>query len=424
MKNSRAILLLLLANSISGVAQGISMLAIPWYFTSVIYNETLFGKVYFTAMTVSLFWGTYVGALVDRHPRKKIFLVINVVGFFVLGTVTAWGFAHGFLPWWMVALVFANTMLIYNIHFPNLYAYAQEITPKSEYARVTSLLEIQGQLTFTLAGAGAAILLKGIDHHLNVFGIDLHLPFYLRPLKIYEIFSFDAATYLIAFLIIYRIRSLPVVDRAVDTGTLYERLKTGFNFLYKHKVIMQFGIASLLLFLTIIVFGTYVQPAYVASFLHQGGDVYAFGDMSFSFGALVAGFVTTRVFSEKQAIPGIIILHVLAGIMYVSLVLHRIPVLFFAANFITGSCNAAVRIQRITYIFHHVPNRVIGRSGSIFFVTNVFMRVCLIGLFTLPFFHAGSNIQYAILIMAAICFVAALFLGANYKKLMHEPGVA
>jgi DHA3 family macrolide efflux protein-like MFS transporter len=153
MQNSRAIFLLLLANSVSGVAQGIAMLAVPWYFTGVIQSEGLFGKVYLWVTAISLFWGLYAGTIIDRYDRKKIFLGINLAGLTVISTITAIGFYQQSLHWFFVAAVFGSTAFIYNIHFPNLYAFAQEITDKKQYAKVTSLLEIQGQLTFTIAEA-------------------------------------------------------------------------------------------------------------------------------------------------------------------------------------------------------------------------------------------------------------------------------
>ena len=424
MKNSRAIFLLLLANSISGVAQGISMLAIPWYFTALIHKETLFGQVYFTVTSISLIWGLYAGTLVDRYDRKKIFLVMNAVGLLILSSITIFGFANGALPWFLVALAFGNTMFIYNIHFPNLYAYAQEITPREQYSRITSLLEIQGQLTFAIAGGLAAILLKGLDSHIHFLNISLTMPFSIRPFKIYEIFAIDAFTYLIAFIIIYRIRSLPNQAKNTDTSGLCQRVKTGLGFLNNHRLLFIFGNASLMVFLTIIIFGTYVQPVYVDSFLHRGGGTYALGDMSFSLGALLAGFLTTRIFAEKNAVLGIVFLSLTAGAMYFFMAFNTITILFFVANFIIGSCNAAVRIQRITYLFHHIPNHVIGRTNSIFFVINVFFRMCLIGVLTLPMFHKGTGIVFSLGIMAAICCLGAFVLMAQYKKLMKQPEVA
>lgn len=417
MQNSRAIFLLLLANSVSGVAQGIAMLAVPWYFTGVIQSEGLFGKVYLWVTAISLFWGLYAGTIIDRYDRKKIFLGINLAGLTVISTITAIGFYQQSLHWFFVAVVFGSTAFIYNIHFPNLYAFAQEITDKKQYAKVTSLLEIQGQLTFTIAGGIAAILLNGIDGQFEFIGQQIQLPFVVQPWKIYEIFSLGTVAYLITFLLIYRIQSMPVVDRKIDTGSLLERMNVGFDFLRKHPPIFHFGNASLLLFLTILIFGTYVATMYVKSFLGAAGDVYAIGDMTFSIGALIAGFVSTRIFGERKAVQGIIILSALAGVMYLVMIGSKSIYVFFLANFIIGACNAAVRIQRVTYMFHHIPNKVIGRTGSIFFVINVVLRFGLIGLFTIPFFHEAENIVYAVAILAGICFAAAVILAANYKRL-------
>lgn len=417
MQNSRAIFLLLLANSVSGVAQGIAMLAVPWYFTGVIQSEGLFGKVYLWVTAISLFWGLYAGTIIDRYDRKKIFLGINLAGLTVISTITAIGFYQQSLHWFFVAVVFGSTAFIYNIHFPNLYAFAQEITDKKQYAKVTSLLEIQGQLTFTIAGGIAAILLNGIDGQFEFIGHQIQLPFVVQPWKIYEIFSLGTVAYLITFLLIYRIQSMPVVDRKIDTGSLLERMNVGFDFLRKYPPIFHFGNASLLLFLTILIFGTYVATMYVKSFLGAAGDVYAIGDMTFSIGALIAGFVSTRIFGERKAVQGIIILSALAGVMYLVMIGSKSIYVFFLANFIIGACNAAVRIQRVTYMFHHIPNKVIGRTGSIFFVINVVLRFGLIGLFTIPFFHESENIVYAVAILAGICFAAAVILAANYKRL-------
>jgi MFS family permease len=417
MQNSRAIFLLLLANSVSGVAQGIAILAVPWYFTGVIQSEGLFGKVYLWVTAISLFWGLYAGTIIDRYDRKKIFLGINLAGLTVISTITAIGFYQQSLHWFFVAVVFGSTAFIYNIHFPNLYAFAQEITDKKQYAKVTSLLEIQGQLTFTIAGGIAAILLNGIYGQFEFIVHQIQLPFVVQPWKIYEIFSLGTVAYLITFLLIYRIQSMPVVDRKIDTGSLLERMNVGFDFLRKYPPIFHFGNASLLLFLTILIFGTYVATMYVKSFLGAAGDVYAIGDMTFSIGALIAGFVSTRIFGERKAVQGIIILSALAGVMYLVMIGSKSIYVFFLANFIIGACNAAVRIQRVTYMFHHIPNKVIGRTGSIFFVINVVLRFGLIGLFTIPFFHEAENIVYAVAILAGICFAAAVILAANYKRL-------
>ena len=44
MKNKNAVYLLFLANIISGLAQGISMIAIPWYFIEIIEKPKFFNQ--------------------------------------------------------------------------------------------------------------------------------------------------------------------------------------------------------------------------------------------------------------------------------------------------------------------------------------------------------------------------------------------
>ena len=410
LKNKRAIYLLMLANSISGVAQGISFLAIPWYFTTLIHRGELFSRVYLLVTGISLIWGIYAGTLVDRYSRKNIFLAINVAGGLVLTTVSITGFICHDLHWLMVAAVFATTVFIYNIHFPTLYGFAQEITAKEDYGRVTSQLEVQGQLTWTLSGGIAALLLSGINGHLDLFGVDVSLPFTIRPWTIYEIFTIDAVTYVLAFAMIWYIQFIPVADRTIDADTLLRRIRTGMGYLKRHPIIFLFGNTSLFVFLTIIVHGSLVNPIYVNSFLHKGGDVYARSDMVFSMGALLAGFVTTRLFTHGRTISGLIGLSILAGLMYFVHIYTTFLPWYFLAYFAIGFCNSAGRVLRVTFLFSHIPNSVIGRTNSIFFVINVAMRLLITGLFALPLFHQGVNIIWANAVLGAICIVGGILI--------------
>ena len=69
MKNLSTILLLFLANTISSVAQGISLIAIPWYFMQRGESDLLM-TIYLVTTVVALFWGVVAGTLVDKYDRK------------------------------------------------------------------------------------------------------------------------------------------------------------------------------------------------------------------------------------------------------------------------------------------------------------------------------------------------------------------
>ena len=120
MQNKSALYLLIAANAVSGFAQGISMLAIPWYFSDVLKASSTFGLIYGSATFLTLFWGLYVGTLVDRFPRKIIFLLITLSGAVIIGSIALSGFYFGEVPLPLIGIVFCATMFIYNVHYPKI----------------------------------------------------------------------------------------------------------------------------------------------------------------------------------------------------------------------------------------------------------------------------------------------------------------
>ena len=130
MKNKNAVYLLFLANIISGLAQGISMIAIPWYFIEIIEKPKFFTYCYFIITFLTFFWGMYAGTIIDRYSRKKIFLITNFICGTIIASVSAYGFYNQSTSEYLVILVFLITIFNYNVHYPNLYAFGQEITEK------------------------------------------------------------------------------------------------------------------------------------------------------------------------------------------------------------------------------------------------------------------------------------------------------
>ena len=202
MKNKQAITLLFLANIISGLAQGISMVAIPWYFVKVVARPEVFANAYFLITFITLFWGIYAGTLVDRYSRRNLFIIINIICGLFIGSVAVFGIHTAYLSDLLVILVFGITIFNYNIHYPNLYAFGQEITEQRNYGKLNSYIEIQGQVTSVLAGAFAALLLTGTTNNvLEIGGLTFYLPFNIEQWEIYEVFMMDAITYLVVIFI-------------------------------------------------------------------------------------------------------------------------------------------------------------------------------------------------------------------------------
>jgi len=404
LKNNQALFLLFTANAISGFAQGMSMLAVPWYF-AVKQQSEVFNFSYGVLTFGVLFFGLYAGTLVDKYSRKKNFLFTNLFCGIVVFGVALIGILNQELPNLMVILVFGLTMFNYNIHYPTLYAFAHEITEPQEYQRVNSWIEIVGQSTSILSGALAAVLLDGLT-----------TPFVIAKWEIWDIFLLDGTTYFLAALLIYFIKHKATKYYSVQTGTVFERVKTGFSYLKKHPQLLVFGLFSYAVFAALIVAIHSLLPLYVDRHLHREGSVFALADMIYAIGALGAGLFVGKVFEEKQTVRAIIILTFLASLIFLWLFVAKSVWVLYVYSILLGFSNAGIRVLRLTYFFQHIPNEVMGRVNSIFNMSNVFTRSAFIFLFSIPFFNFGSNVIYTFLILSAFLGVAGLILILNNKK--------
>jgi len=419
LKNKRALTLLFSANAVSGFAQGISMLAIPWYFADILHDSSSFGVIYSITTLATLFWGLFSGTLIDRYPRKNIFLGLCTAGFIILSLVSFTGFYLGEVPKYLIAVVFCATIFNYNMHYPNLYAFGQEITEKENYGKTNSLIEIIGQSTSVVSGAFAALLLTGVNHELlETVGLG-NLDLNITPWKLHEIFLLDAITYVIAFILIWFIKYTPAQPKVIDTGNIVERFKQGLRFLKKHPLLFHFGTATFAIFVVLLIHVHQLMPIYVKNHLKASGGIYAIAEMTYAFGALLAGIGIRWMFKNVNSVKAIIILMIMSIIVFELLVVTKSSYILAFVCFVLGISNAGARILRITYIFNHVPNHIIGRTGSVFQALNIFLRFSLISVFTIPFFNVGNNIIWAYVIGGTFIFASIIPLVIYYKKLIN-----
>ena len=417
MKNKQAITLLFLSNIISGLAQGISMIAIPWYFIEIIDKPQFFALSYIVITTSTLFWGIYAGSLIDRYSRKKIFIITNIVCGLFIGGVAFFGSYNGFLSEYLVVSVFAITIFNYNIHYPNLYAFGQEITEKSKYGKLNSYIEVQGQTTSVLAGAFAAILLTGTKNkNLEIAGLNFSLPFDVEPWEIYDIFFMDAITYLAVIVIFSLIKYTPIVNEKIHTGSLFYRLMIGFNYLKQNPEIFIFGITSYMLFAFTLVELHVILPSYVHDFLLASGNVYASAEIYYSIGAIFSGVLILRLLKIFDTYISVILLMLLVSMAFFVMTFYNSLIVFFVGSLILGITNAGVRILRTTYLFNHIPNNLIGRATSVFSSLNIIVRISLISLLSVPFFDLGDNIRWGYLIGVAMMLASTSILIVLYSR--------
>ena len=157
---------------------------------------------------------------------------------------------------------------------------------------------------------------------------------------------------------------------------------------------------------------------YIDQHLHVDGDIYATTKVLYAIGAVVSGFFITKLLKRMNTITAVIILMSIATLAFTLLSISQNVLILLGLGFFFGITNAGVRILRVTYLFNHIPNHIIGRSNSVFQSVNIFLRSAFIGLFSLAFFSEGSNIIWAFVIAAIAVVLSIIPLVIYYKKLV------
>tara|TARA_B100000674_G_scaffold148971_1_gene118381 strand:- start:998 stop:2248 length:1251 start_codon:yes stop_codon:yes gene_type:complete len=410
MKNKFQLLLLFLAHISAGIASGIAMISIPWYFTNNLDLNSAFSLMFGIVTFIGLFWGLYSGVIIDKFNRKSILEIINI--FFGL-LITCISFLILFLNpekkilTVLVGSVFAITCFYYIIYYPTIYAFLQEISEKKNYVKINSYVEIVGQTTTVLAGSLAAILLSGIV----IFN------FKINPWPIENILLLDGISYLTAALIISFIKHKPKKNKIKEEKSIINRMKVGFKYLNRNRLILLYAVCSHIIFAFLLVELFTLLPILIKNYFQKEGHLYAITDICYALGALLSGFFIYKLINYFNKIKLTIILILLTSISLIILISNKYIISLLIISVFIGIANSGVRIIRNSFLFDNIPNVFIGRVTSIFNSINTTIRMILIFIFSLNYFSMKENVTDGYLLCAIILIVFCLPIIFYYKKL-------
>lgn len=150
--------------------------------------------------------------------------------------------------------------------------------------------------------------------------------------------------------------------------------------------------------------------------------VYTSAEIWYAIGALFAGIAIRRLFKSMHTVRAVVVMMLVTTLGLFVTAFTRSVAWFFAFSAIIGVTNAGIRILRMTYLYKHIPNNIIGRASSAFNMINVFLRAVLSFVFAIPFFTEGNHVIYAY--FAGGCFVLlwAIPILVRFKKLTGSDG--
>lgn len=392
----RRMAFIVIANLLSSVGSGITMIGVPWLLVNRPNGDEIYGYATL-ATTITMFLiSPQIGVFIDRFSRKKLLLASEIAGGGITILMAFWGLIAGHYDAWQLIAIYAGASLYYNVHFPAQFAFTQEIFPKDQYKALNSVLEIQNQSASMIAGGLSSLLIDHVDF--------------------FWILLVDAGTYLAGFglfLMIPYARSRQVPQNA--SGSMWSNIAEGFRYLKQKPELTVFFFCALIPFLCVMA-GNYLYPVYISTVLRGGANVLGASEMIYAIGAVLAG-LTVPLLVRKLGSYGSALVTFIAFAVSV-LFIYAMPLIgiYLSAKIINGWGNAGTRVARNIVMMESVPNHLIGRVNSFFNAMGMGVRVLLIGASTQIVTHFGARSAVLLLIGFLLFGFFGLILSNNPMK--------
>jgi MFS family permease len=342
---------------VSMLGMGMHLIGVNWYILQITGSETKVSLIMMTSLSAGLFVLPFSGSIIDRHSRKAMVILPDLLRGSVIGIIVALIYTGGFRLWmlWPMAFIVGSNHAFY---FPASMSLLQEILPPEEYLKANSLREVTFQVG-SLSAAGVA------GWVVATFGLG-------------GVLAFDAATYFFSAFCISRINYTPgdhVAQRTVES--YFGTLRSGLNYLWENKTIFVFGIMALMPFVTVMALNV-LMPTFVKNTLGQGAVTYGLLDMVYGIGAFTAavfiGTLTAKV-SERTSLAWLML--GAASFYLAGAFAGTVPPAFVVITLI-GFSISSYRVVSQTYLMKIIPQHLMGRCTSTFFQISIFAQLTAI----------------------------------------------
>ncbi len=374
-------------------------MAIPWLLIQQPQGKAILGYTNSIVTLAILLLLPYLGKLVDRNSRKAVVLIFLALGFAVNILVIAVMLLRRRVEVWELLTVFAYGSLGASVYYPAQFALNQEIFAHDQYEQLSGAIEIQWQAASMIAGAAGALLISRVP--------------------LWSILTIDATTYAVSFCLVTRL-AYSRSKLASSTASALKMMWEGVCYLQQRPRLSIVMVASFLPFLALMV-ANYLSPIFVRDTLGMGSEVYAAGEISYAFGAVVAGLSIPFINGKIGLIPT---LFFTIGCYTIAVALNPIlPVtaVFLISFMLQGWGNAGSRVARSILVLKTVPNEIIGRVNLFYSAIERLLRAALLALVTYLLKDWGPNLSYFIL--ASVCLAGWLLVAAcrNVRTQKIEP---
>tara|TARA_B000000475_G_C15937717_1_gene423423 strand:- start:215 stop:1054 length:840 start_codon:yes stop_codon:yes gene_type:complete len=278
-------------------------------------------------------------------------------------------------------------------------------------------VELFIQSTNIISATLCGILLSGSSEVLDYFNLVL---FDFEEWSVENIFLLNSIMYFITFGLLLFVKYHPERKKTIyNIKKAIKEVQLAIKFLKKNQDILIYAVCSQIVFAFLIVELFALLPLFIKNCLNENVITFALADVTYGFGAILAGFTTVILLRYYNKLIVTIILIIIAGYAFTIMVEFQQLIIFFICSFLIGVANASIRITRMSYFFDKIPNNLMGRTNTIFNSINTLIRGFLILLFSISWFTKGENviIGYKIGVIILILFSLPLIITMLRRKL-------
>jgi MFS family permease len=365
--------LILTANFLIVVGSGITWIAVPWLLIHESNGDAIYG-LSSSALTLLVFVLLPVlGKAIDRNSRKKVVLIYYIFAITANLVVVSMIMLQGRVEAWHLVVTMSFGSLGVSLYYPAQFALNQEVLTKDQYRALSGALEVQWQTGAMIAGAAASFLITRVP--------------------LIAILLFDCCTFLAAFIVMSFVPYSRNPKLGANTGSALKLTKEGLVYLKRRPRLSLVLFGSLLPFLGVMVC-IYLLPVFVSETLRAGPEIYGFGEVCYSLGAVLAG-LTVPALSGRIGLVRTLLLTV--GCYTVAVVVNplvaTIPVLL-TSLVLQGWGNAGSRVARSTVALETVPNELIGRVNLFYSAMERLFRSIFLAVVTGQVANSGARSGY------------------------------
>jgi MFS family permease len=286
----------------------------------------------------------HLGKAIDRNSRKKVLVFYFVFGIGTNLLIIAMILLQGRVEAWHLVTSISLGSLGVSVYYPAQFAFNQEVLAREQYSALSGAIEVQ--CTFA-----AGLVVLGM------------VPYRRNP-------NLDA-----------NVRS---AWKMMFEGLTYLRIRPRLS-------LVIFG--SFLPFLGIMIVN-YLTPVFVKDTLQAGPEVYGFGEVFYSLGAVLAGLTIPRMTDRIGLLPTLLLtVGCFTGAVAANPLFPGVAVLLGSLA-LQGWGNAGSRVARSTLTLETVPNELMGRVNLFYGALERLLRSIFLAVVTQQVATTGAKSGY------------------------------